>query len=380
VRTITSYHEFVELEPIWGSLTDEAKIDHPFLSHEVVRTAWECFGRDNTLRIMLVRDDAGPLAIAPLMLGRERIMGLRLRRLGFIYNVALERLDFIVARRHAQAYAALWEQIRSIRSSWDVLILPQLPADSRTLFELPRRAAADGFLTGFWRSSDAAFVAAKGGWEAFLQGLDSRHRHNIRRRLRRLCREHEVHLDQLSPGDDLDAALREGLRLEAAAWKGAAGTAIASRPDALAFYTTLARRCARRGWLRLRFLRVDGRRVAFSFALCYRNNVYSLKGGYDPEHAMHSPFTLLSFMVLKDALERGAARYEFLGPADPWKLAWTRRSRPHCWFFAFAPALRTRCIHRLKFRWLPGLRKARATAPLRRLLLGWISARRKAGR
>ncbi|MGH9869404.1 MAG: GNAT family N-acetyltransferase [Candidatus Polarisedimenticolia bacterium] len=369
VRAITTDEEFDRLAPAWDRLMEQARMDNPFVSFACMRTAWECFGEGNRLHILVVQEGDEPVAIAPLMLGTVRLMGLRLRRLSFIHHVAIERLDFIVAKQHEGAYAAIWSYLRERRDLWDILVLPQIPAASRTLFEFPRCAARDGFLTGFWRSADAMYVRVRGEWDAYIDKLDGRHRANLRRRLRRLAREHVVDLDYVSPGDDLEAAIDDGLRIEAAAWKGEAGTAIASLPKVRAFYTKLARRCASRGWLRLRFLTVDGRRVAFSYALVFRNVFYSLKSGYDPEAAAHSPFTLMSYMMLRDAFTRRMSRYEFLGPADSWKLAWTRRSHPHCWLFVLPRTPWAWALHRVKFRLIPRLRRHPALAPVRSALL-----------
>jgi CelD/BcsL family acetyltransferase involved in cellulose biosynthesis len=379
VRAVTTEEEFHRLAPEWDRLMEEANLDNPFLTHACMRTAWECFGGDNRLLILVVMDGHRPIGLAPLMIGTERLLGLRLRRVGFIHHVAVERLDFIVARDHEHVYAAVWDYLRSRSRDWDLLKLPQIPATSRTLYELPRCAARDGFLSGYWRSSDSMYVSIRGGWEPYLERLDSRHRTNVRRRLRRLFREHTVDLDQVSRADDLDAALEDGLRIEAAAWKGEAGTAIASRPEVRRFYTQLARRCAERGWLRLRFLTVDGRRIAFSYALVFRNVLYSLKGGYDPAESAHSPFTLQSYLMLRDAFDRGLSRYEFLGPPDPWKLSWTRRSYPHCWLFVLPGSLWGRIVHFVKFRLVPQWRKNRALAVLRGALLDHLGARKPSG-
>ena len=374
VSVITTDVELERLGPVWDRLIEESGVDNPFLSHACIQSAWESFGGGNTLHVLLVSDAAGPVAIAPLMLGVQKLLGLRLRRLGFIHHVSLERLDFIVARRHREAYAAIWRHLRSESPPWDVLMLPQIPAGSRMLYELPRLAASDRFLTGFWRSSNALFIAVRSSWPRYLEGLDSRHRANLRRRLKRLFREHDVDVDQLSPGDDLDAAIDEGLRIEAAAWKGEAGTAIACVPSERQFYTRLARRCARRGWLRLRFLRVDGLRVAFSYAIVFRNVLYSVKAGYDPRAASHSPFTLLSYLMIRDAFERGISRYEFLGAADPWKADWTSREQSHCWLFVLPPAPWARALHAVKFSLIPRLKRSRTIASVRAALLRRFTA------
>ncbi|HEX6198748.1 MAG TPA: GNAT family N-acetyltransferase, partial [Thermoanaerobaculia bacterium] len=170
-------------------------------------------------------------------------------------------------------------------------------------------------------------------------------------------------VDASCGADDLERALTEGLRLEGAAWKAAAGTAIVSHDETEAFYRILARRSAARGWLRLHFLRVGGRRVAFLYSLLHQGTLYALKGGYAPEHARSSPGVVLFSLILKDAFERGLRRIDFLGEEERWKLDWTRRTREHHWLYVFRPSPRTRLVHLFKFGIAPGARSAEPALP-----------------
>jgi CelD/BcsL family acetyltransferase involved in cellulose biosynthesis len=146
----------------------------------------------------------------------------------------------------------------------------------------------------------------------------------------------------------VESALNDGLRLEAAAWKGDVGTAIGSRSEVRDFYTRFAERAATRGWLRLQFLTVGGRRIAFHYSVCYSNKLYLLKSGYEPEYARYSPSNLLCSLVLQEGFQHGLAEYDFLGLDEPWKLEWTTDTRPHDWLFVFSNGLRGRLVHYAK--------------------------------
>src|SRR5687767_5312751 len=116
VETISDFHKFLELEPIWNALIEEAEIGHPFLNHEWVKAWWESFGTGKELHILLVRSGGEPVAIAPLMLTRSHMYGVKVRRLEFIYNVHTPRFDFIIARRHDDVYRALWNYFAQEKS------------------------------------------------------------------------------------------------------------------------------------------------------------------------------------------------------------------------------------------------------------------------
>src|SRR6202035_4838275 len=127
---------------------------------------------------------------------------------------------------------------------WDVLVLPQIPAESITLQQLPALAATQGFRVGLWRAPDSPCLHLTGTWETYFNGLARKHRSNLRNRLKRLERLGRVELE-------VGSALEEGFEIEAAAWKGRKGTAIGCRPELRRFYTRLATQAAGKGWLRL---------------------------------------------------------------------------------------------------------------------------------
>jgi CelD/BcsL family acetyltransferase involved in cellulose biosynthesis len=84
-----------------------------------------------------------------------------------------------------------------------------------------------------------------------------------------------------------------------------------------------------------------------------------LKTGYDPEFEKCSPFRLLTHLALRDAFTTGLAEVDFLGDTEPWKLEWTKTTRPHDWLFIFGKTVRGRLVHQLKFRLKPASQRWR---------------------
>jgi CelD/BcsL family acetyltransferase involved in cellulose biosynthesis len=374
VEVISDDQAFLDLAPVWNKLVEVAGIDHPFLTHEWIRTWWECFGAGKQLHILVVKVGAEVIAIAPLMLSSGRIYGCKVRRVQFLYNDHTPRCNFIVARWVKQAYQVIWHCLVDQQAFWDVMELCQLPAGSRTLKELPTLAAGGGFLVGLWRSPPSPYVPVLGPWESYFKRLKGNFRGNVQRRLKRLEQFGPVALEVMSSGEHLGSALEDGWRLEAAAWKGQAGTAINRRPELRRFYTRFAQRAAECGWLRLHFLTVDRHRIAFDYSLCYQNKLYCLKGGYDPQFAHCSPGKLLDYMILREAFERGLSEVDFLGEEDRWKLDWTSAQRSHYWLYVFPNVLPMRLLHDAKFRLVPRLKQQRPYVALRDAIMGLGSA------
>jgi CelD/BcsL family acetyltransferase involved in cellulose biosynthesis len=353
VELVQDQERFVRMGPIWNRLVDEAGIDHPFLRHEWVRTWWECFKPSGRLYILLVKEGSEPIAIAPLMLDQARVYGCAVRRLRGIANVYTERFDLILTRRATEACRAIWKFLAEEASSWDMLELRQIPEGARAADYLRIGAFEEHFLLGQWHSSDGPYVPINTPWATYTKTLSKKHLSNMRSRAKALHRIGEVRHEIVTGGDHLNSSLTEAFVLEAAAWKGKAGTAIMNQPDRLAFYRTLLTRAAERGWLQLHFLSLNGRQIAMQVALLVHNNLYILKSGYDPHYASFAPALLLCELMLKDAWKRQMAEVDFLGDAERWKLEWASHTRAHSWLFVFPNRRQTRWLHRVKFVMLP---------------------------
>lgn len=367
VEVISDYQAFLELEPLWNEVAEAAGLDHPFLEHAWVRTWWECFGAGSSLRILVLKAGGQALAIAPLILTPVRMWGIKVRRLGFFYNAHVPRADFLVVNRHEEVYRAIWSYLFQSRD-WDLLQLCQLPEGSATLEAMSSLATADHCRIVTWLSGASPYLPLATTWDQYFESLAAKHRSNLRNRFKRLGGIGPVSVVTITAGETLAGDLEAGLQLEAAAWKGEAGTAISCDPQISKFYATLAQRAAERGWMRLSFLQAGAQRVAFDYSLFYKNRIHLLKIGYDPAYAPYSPSNLLLSMVLQEAFEQRVREYDFLGESADWKSSWTKHSRPHCWLFVFSCTFKGQLLHSIKARLVP-LLKRNSLRHLRKLVL-----------
>jgi len=357
VETVTDPDRLRALAPEWEALASEAGLDHPFLTHEWVEAWWEAFGAGRDLHVLVVRDAGRTIAIAPLMRGRIRICGLPVASLESIGNEHTPRGGFLVAPERRDAFAVLWDRLFRRGRPFKVVVLRQLPGASETLVTMQGLAARAGWLVGRWRSAESPWLRVAGtDFPAYYETLSSRFRAHLRNKERRARKIGDLEVETVTGEADLEAALADGLRIEASGWKGKAGSAIQSEAATLRFYTLLARRAARRDWLRLNFLRVGGRGIAFNYTLRYARRRFVLKSGYDADCASLSPSSLLVRNILERVFERGDEEYDFLGDRDPWKVSWTGTARPHDWLYLMPPSLPLRLLHAAKFQLVPRLR------------------------
>jgi CelD/BcsL family acetyltransferase involved in cellulose biosynthesis len=224
-----------------------------------------------------------------------------------------------------------------VRRAREIAVGP-LEADGPALRTLMSAARASGYRSVVRPAGRAPYLRLEHGPEAHERSLSRNLRHDVQRRMRRLCDAGAVSV-QVSDGTErLDQLLDEGFRIEQRGWKGERGTAIASDPRTTRFYTALARWAASAGWLRLAFLRLDGRAIAFQLDLELRPTYYSLKIGYDPQYERFSPGKLLAYTMVLRAVATGSSTYELLGTDEPWKYRWTDDSHERSALRAFSPS------------------------------------------
>jgi CelD/BcsL family acetyltransferase involved in cellulose biosynthesis len=196
------------------------------------------------------------------------------------------------------------------------------------------------------------YIDTRGDLSAYEATLDAKVLREIRRRRRRLETEGPVELQVADGSARLEELLDEGVRLEGAAWKASSGTAIGSDDATLSFYRSVARWAAEAGMLRLAFLRVAGRPVAFDFCLERDGSHYLLKTGFDPAARRLGPGAMIRREMIARAFNEALSSYEFLGKDEPWKLRWAAAARVRMSARAFAPSV-AGSLSRL---WWTGLR------------------------
>jgi len=361
IEEVTTSAGLTALEPLWDALVTQARFTHPFVTHLWMRTFWSAFGSSSRLMVLVVRRAGRAIAIAPLARRTRTMLGMSYRVIETIRNPHSPRSDLIFTDHPSDAARAILEYLVLRDVEWDMLELAHLPVASTALTKMQRAARHLSLRTGLRDLGGSPHIVLPSRWDTLQRTIPARYRSSLRNRKRRLARIGSVRLESVTAPSAAD--FDDFFRLETSAWKRDAGTAIASDAATSQFYRALAVRASERGWLRLQFLAVGERRIAASYTLLYDNRIHVLKSGYDPDFAVYSPGNLLCELALEQAIEEGRREYDFLGDADPWKLAWTSVVRPHRWLSVFPDSFRGRWLHRAKFGALARLRPGGAPGP-----------------
>lgn len=316
IDLLTDASAFSALEPEWNVLLQRSVSDTLFLTFEWQTIWWKHLG-SGELRIITMREEDGTLVgLAPLFQETWNDGTPSLSLIGCV-DVS-DYLDLIVARGHEDAvYAALLETLARPDLRWPGgLHLCTLPESSPTNQRLKEMAEARGYATE-WNLHDVApVIDLPSSWDAYLETLEKKQRHEIRRKLRRV-QETDHRWYPVEDPAALDRAIADFAELHKA-----------SRPDKhlfmdqrmQGFFFDMARALQPRGWLQLHFLEVEGGRAASILNFVYRNDVLVYNSGYDPvKYGAFSPGIVLFAFSIQDAIGAGRRRFDFLRGDEEYK-------------------------------------------------------------
>jgi CelD/BcsL family acetyltransferase involved in cellulose biosynthesis len=198
---------------------------------------------------------------------------------------------------------------------WAELRLEGLREQSPALSLLPALLDKAGFAVEVMPDEVSPHIPVTPTWDGYLESLNKKDRHELRRKLRRLESAGHVRLATHDPArlqDDVTAflALMKDSREEKAAFMTA---------EREGFFRDLAQEMDRAGLLKLFFLELDSKRLAGAYCFDYDDRYFLYNSGFDTSQAHLSGGLLLKALLLKDAIERGKKDYDLLRGAEPYK-------------------------------------------------------------
>ena len=282
----------------WNDVAEASR--NVFATWEWISTWWRHFGGDRPLAITACRAPDGTLrAIIPCYEWATR--PLRIVRFVGSHKVGGEQGPICGPDDRAVAADAL-------RATLDLS-----PYD---LFLGERLSPTDGWADALQASVQQRFPCPLlrlnfHDWDDYLASCSSNFRQQLRRKERKLFREHELSYRLVTHPDDLDAHLESFLALHAARWSDESSVFLDA--EALSFHREFARLAAERGWLRLWFLELDGMPAAAWYGFRFSGIETYHQLGRDPNWESASVGLLIVAHSIREALADGMEEYR-LGP------------------------------------------------------------------
>ena len=294
----------------WQALHAASALRSPFLGW-IWQSEWaRAFAPANRLEIRKVTDDTGRLlGLLPLYEAEPDV----LRVLGGV-DVS-DYLDLLAeAGRETEVWTALLASRPPTRPAWD---LHSVPASSPTVQQLPALAAEHGLDVQVGVEERCPVLALPATWDDYLAGLSGKHRHEMLRKMRRLEREvPQARALALGSRAEIESRFDDFLALHRLSRVGKARF-MDERMEA--FFRRVAARLAGAEGLRLWLLDAPGGPLASFLCLEWDGTVGLYNSGFRPDAAALSPGLVLLAHVVRDAIERGRRRFDFLRGEERYK-------------------------------------------------------------
>ena len=318
--------------PAWRALGDGSAIRNPFYEAGYALAARDAFGAG--VRLLIVADrlpEAAGVqfrAAWPFRVSRRR-WGLPLSVLmGWTHGYCPFGAPLLDGTDPEAALAGLLAAPRALGLP-PRLLLPNAPADGPLADLL---AARGGAPAAYWPHRRGLLDLGAHAPEArvsYLGHLSGQRRRKLRRAHARLEAEGAVAFDMLDAPAALDRALTEHVALEAAGWKGRAGTGLGQRPAEVAFLRAALADLGAEGRVRIARLRRADRTLASLILPVTGSEAWVLKIAHDEAEPEAAPGVQLVHRLTETVASGGWAidRIDSCAPPDfaLGSLFWTER-------------------------------------------------------
>lgn len=272
---------------------------------------------------VVARDGDTLRAIFPLELRSRRINGIPLVLWTLPFHPHFPQSDFIFEKRgdNSVLIVALVDFLkRGPYATWDMLRLPSLIEDTATHFLLTKTPIAR-------RVSEcigASHFIRCGGANDPLARLGGSFRRNLRRLRRRAESLGRIDYRSCRAPEDLEAAFRQFLDVEASGWKGEHGqsTAIRCHPPTERFYRSLLRESGGSQQCVINLLSLNGECIAAQFGLLVEGVLSLLKIGFRASQADMAPGFLLLEDLFLDCAAGGSIHTVNFVTSPAWTHSW----------------------------------------------------------
>jgi CelD/BcsL family acetyltransferase involved in cellulose biosynthesis len=313
---------FAELRGLWHTLLPLTSCDSVFCTPEWLDSWWQVFGGDRPLHVVTFRQGSSLAGLAPLMRSCEDGE----RCLCFIGGLDVTDYFDLLAVKGAESavYGAFLDHIATL-PEWDVVDLHSVRGSSTTVELLPTLAEARGYAVTVRQEEVCPVIELPTTWDAYVDSLGKKDRHELRRKLRRLQSEATWSLRTAREPSEIPEALADFKALHALSGPDKAGFWNETRGQ---FFNINAEQMLAAGWLRLSFLEINGKPAAALYAYDYGDTLSLYNSGYDPAFSYFSVGVIQVALSIQEAIAGGKRRYDFLRGNEAYKYTFGPTDRP----------------------------------------------------
>src|SRR3989339_1919431 len=368
VETITTVEGFLALESVWNRVVEKCSNENLCLTFEWFTSWLAGFGGGKNLFVLVIRKDGVIIGFAPLMITHTRYRNLPASEVGFIQNDYSPSSDFIIYENQAEAISAVIDYLLALQN-WDVISLRNMPKDSPNYPALVQTLAQKGIIYGTGPGLSSPFIRIQTDWETFMASRTRKFRKAIRNKMNRIKKWGAYEIKTIDTIDDNGSVLEHIFAISKNSWKADYDKDIVSNDNNMRFFTALSKTAARKGWLKIWLLNVDGKPVAYEYHLAYKGRLHALRSDYDRSYRLSSPGSILDMHIVENAFSGHVREYDMCGSSDFYKLNWTSDIREHARILIFRDTVYGRMLYFLEFKVISLLKKYEPVKKLREAFL-----------
>ena len=305
--TITQ-ESFDSLASCWTDPRQRLGWNSIFVLPVWLKVWWQAFGLGAKLYLGAVRQKEQIIGIAPLQIreGKAAIIG---------SADVCDYLDFVIAPGvEGDFFNSLLDDLA--QKGINHLDLGPLRPDSTVLTSLVGIARDRGYEV-LCREEDVSLeLDLPSTWDEYLSTLTAKQRHEVRRKLRRLSGAGKVDYHFVEDNAAVPQAMDTFLKMFSESRQEKA-VFITARMES--FFRSLADAMAEAGLLKLGILELDTLPVAIVMCFDYNDCVYLYNSGYDSHYRSLSVGLLAKVLCIKDSIQRGSQKFDFLKGDETYK-------------------------------------------------------------
>ena len=187
ILKVTEFNEFQALKNRWNNSLNESLDNNVFSTWEWLSTWWKHFGKGKHLVVLSVEDKNEILAIAPFVYSEHSFLSFgNLKKISFVGSPQSDYNSLILKEKKVKFLELIFDYLNK-HIDWDYLELEDIPENSATmdlLYTAPVKMQYKNWETG--QSDICPYISLPNSMNAFLAGLSSNMRHNLKRYSRKL--------------------------------------------------------------------------------------------------------------------------------------------------------------------------------------------------
>ena len=311
--------DFSEIDSnTWNALVEQSIADTPFSRYEYLSEWWKTLGggewKNADLVLISATENDQLVGIAPLFIaeyeGQQTLL--------LVGSIEIsDYLDLIVRKSDLPRFlSGLLDFLASSHGvSWSALDWYNVPDDSPALAALQAESESRGWTHHQEVYRPTPRIALNGSFDDYLESIDKKQRHEMRRKMRRAAESGRVNFYIVEKNADIEPELDAFFHLMVQD----PNKANFLHPAMREHLTATLRAAHAGGYLWLAFLEVDGVKAAATLCFDYKNKLWGYNSGVSFDFKEMSPGWVIMAYDIQWCCDNGRHEFDFMRGDEEYK-------------------------------------------------------------